>query len=74
MDKKAWWSIYRLIKSQEKGKMRRIQTSEIGSRKHLSRTKGPDTKAPIGGRNQKCPCGSGKKYKKCCGVQRKETP
>ena len=22
------------------------------------------------GRNQPCPCGSGKKYKKCCGVKR----
>ncbi|WP_260842780.1 SEC-C metal-binding domain-containing protein [Staphylococcus epidermidis] len=20
------------------------------------------------GRNEKCPCGSGKKYKKCCGA------
>lgn len=24
-------------------------------------------KAPKIGRNEKCPCGSGKKYKKCCG-------
>ena len=23
--------------------------------------------APKGGRNDPCPCGSGKKYKKCCG-------
>ncbi len=22
------------------------------------------------GRNESCPCNSGKKYKKCCGVQR----
>jgi uncharacterized protein YecA (UPF0149 family) len=24
--------------------------------------------APKVGRNDTCPCGSGKKYKKCCGV------
>ena len=24
-------------------------------------------KEPKIGRNEKCPCGSGKKYKKCCG-------
>jgi preprotein translocase subunit SecA len=24
--------------------------------------------APKVGRNDQCPCGSGKKYKKCCGV------
>ena len=23
------------------------------------------------GRNDPCPCGSGKKYKKCCGLQKK---
>jgi uncharacterized protein YecA (UPF0149 family) len=31
----------------------------------------PDTparSAPPVGRNENCPCGSGKKYKKCCGV------
>lgn len=25
-------------------------------------------KAPKVGRNERCPCGSGKKYKKCCGI------
>jgi len=25
--------------------------------------------APKVGRNDPCPCGSGKKYKKCCGAQ-----
>ncbi|MDA7791233.1 SEC-C metal-binding domain-containing protein [Opitutales bacterium] len=24
--------------------------------------------APKVGRNDPCPCGSGKKYKKCCGI------
>ena len=27
----------------------------------------PQTKAPRPGRNDPCPCGSGKKFKKCCG-------
>ncbi len=25
---------------------------------------------PIPGRNEPCPCGSGKKYKKCCGTNK----
>ena len=28
----------------------------------------PARAAPKTGRNELCPCGSGKKYKKCCGV------
>ncbi len=32
----------------------------------------PITTAPKVGRNDDCPCGSGKKYKKCCGAQREE--
>jgi uncharacterized protein len=24
--------------------------------------------APVPGRNEPCPCGSGRKYKKCCGA------
>jgi uncharacterized protein YchJ len=27
----------------------------------------PNKKVPSVGRNQPCPCGSGKKFKKCCG-------
>jgi len=30
--------------------------------------KGPVIKAKKVGRNEPCPCGSGKKYKKCCGA------
>ena len=26
---------------------------------------------PTTGRNEPCPCGSGKKYKKCCGIAKK---
>ena len=31
------------------------------------RAKAPVKKAPTVGRNEPCPCGSGKKYKQCCG-------
>lgn len=30
--------------------------------------KGPPRQIAKAGRNEPCPCGSGKKYKKCCGV------
>jgi uncharacterized protein YecA (UPF0149 family) len=30
----------------------------------------PVTKVKKVGRNDPCPCGSGKKYKKCCGMKR----
>ncbi len=34
---------------------------------HPSSHKRPQTSQPKAGRNDPCPCGSGKKYKKCCG-------
>jgi len=46
----------------------------IGSPRPMSAANTPDVKqapihreAPKVGRNDPCPCGSGKKYKKCCG-------
>lgn len=37
---------------------------------HLGRQRLPVTKdAPKVGRNEPCPCGSGKKFKKCCGAE-----
>ncbi|MBX7226596.1 MAG: SEC-C domain-containing protein [Chitinophagales bacterium] len=32
----------------------------------MGTTRKPITVAPKIGRNDSCPCGSGKKYKKCC--------
>jgi hypothetical protein len=32
------------------------------------------SRPPRAGRNEPCPCGSGKKYKKCCGKADRETP
>lgn len=34
----------------------------------------PVTKRNYIGRNAQCPCGSGKKYKKCCLIKRTYTP
>ena len=51
------------------------QMREQSSREYvLSRGEEPATSATVRregkkvGRNAPCPCGSGKKYKKCCGV------
>ncbi|MFO7552268.1 MAG: SEC-C metal-binding domain-containing protein, partial [Haliea sp.] len=38
----------------------------------FSRLRGPDVVQP--GRNDPCPCGSDKKYKKCCGAGAGTTP
>lgn len=37
-------------------------------RRSLERPKKPATTARAPGRNDPCPCGSGKKYKRCCGM------
>jgi uncharacterized protein len=39
-------------------------------RRHAVQSKPQKTDPPKWGRNQPCPCGSGKKYKKCCGAVR----
>lgn len=49
----AIWAVYDL----------REIWAEIGARVETVR------RAPTPGRNDPCPCGSGKKYKKCCGAQ-----
>ena len=41
--------------------MRRLRTK-------AARTKTVTRDQPKIGRNEPCPCGSGKKYKKCCGA------
>lgn len=40
---------------------------------HTSRKKGRTKTAGAPSRNARCPCGSTKKYKNCCGVSRKQT-
>ena len=43
------------------------------ARRHMSKrmSNGANTKAPKIGRNDRCPCGSGLKFKKCCLAQTK---
>lgn len=40
------------------------QNATINEMRQMARAK---TNEPKVGRNDDCPCGSGKKYKKCCG-------
>lgn len=40
------------------------EANKAGSEKSVPKTKKAGEKV---GRNEPCPCGSGKKYKKCCG-------
>ena len=72
-----------LLNSEKKGEMKRTQTVEITNTslentaienldsntprksEHINRT--VVNTAPQVGRNEPCPCGSGKKYKNCCG-------
>lgn len=49
-----------------------VETSRFrrvgGAWVYWDRAGGPDTTVSRAGRNDPCPCGSGKKYKKCCGA------
>lgn len=49
------------------GASRRIRYADIGDTSTRERPTAPIQRAPRIGRNDPCPCGSGKKYKKCCG-------
>ena len=46
-----------------KANQKKIREQEYGSIKPVVKEKEP-------GRNDPCPCGSGKKYKKCCGANK----
>jgi uncharacterized protein YecA (UPF0149 family) len=41
--------------------------SRPGAAAAVNRMAMPHAPSPTVGRNDPCPCGSGKKYKKCCG-------
>ncbi len=58
----GWWSCFKQPKSAGKAGARRF-----ASRKPILIGGATTRKAKKIGRNQPCPCGSGKKYKKCCG-------
>ena len=60
-----------IMKAQIEQNLERKQVAE-GKAVHASSGKEPQKKKPIRkaasvGRNEPCPCGSGKKYKQCCG-------
>jgi preprotein translocase subunit SecA len=46
----------------------RVQATDARGRAQLPGANAPDPNAPVIGRNDPCPCGSGKKYKKCHGA------
>jgi uncharacterized protein len=47
---------------------RAYERARIAKRSMATEHVSPLRVAPKPGRNERCPCGSGKKYKKCCGV------
>lgn len=51
-------------KGLSKRTMRRINSGEMGRFMHAAHYHGAK---PDAGRNDPCPCGSGTKFKKCCG-------
>ena len=58
------------------GEVKRVEVAKVtsegfagGAQKSQPQKKAPVVnKVPKVGRNDPCPCGSGKKYKKCCGA------
>ena len=40
----------------------------VSGQGHTNKRAGRPAEKPHAGRNDPCPCGSGKKYKKCCGA------
>ena len=60
-----------LFRIRTEGDVKREQAAKITATN--GSTDGSDKKRPVKkgekvGRNDPCPCGSGKKYKKCCGA------
>jgi preprotein translocase subunit SecA len=48
--------------------IKRVQVAKPTTATHGGEARKPVRKAAGAGRNDPCPCGSGKKYKKCCGA------
>jgi preprotein translocase subunit SecA len=57
-----WWSCFQPPKS-----VQPTGPAESPNPYDVSPTLKPTVKKKKIGRNERCPCGSGKKYKKCCG-------
>ncbi|MGM9618293.1 MAG: SEC-C metal-binding domain-containing protein [Oscillospiraceae bacterium] len=48
-------------------KAKTLAQGGIHSRRASKIKRGPQAACRLGNRNDPCPCGSGKKYKNCCG-------
>ncbi len=57
------------IRKQEQLKREQVATPTFESHGDGTETKQPVKKGVKVGRNEPCPCGSGKKFKKCCGAE-----
>ena len=53
-----------IVKMRQAARMKDLKTNNAGGD-----TPAPVTKKKETGRNEPCPCGSGKKYKNCCGKE-----
>ena len=51
----------------QRSKLERKKHREEGGRQRPAPVPSPVAATPSAGRNQPCPCGSGRKFKKCCG-------
>jgi preprotein translocase subunit SecA len=56
-----------MIDEIEEEKEKELDTLQLGGADETSRPQPTKRTAPKIGRNEPCPCGSGKKYKQCCG-------
>jgi len=66
-----WSSEIRYHYEDENAVFKFFETNEMRRHeKHVREFPLPETSQPLRkvGRNEKCPCGSGNKYKKCCGI------
>jgi preprotein translocase subunit SecA len=64
-DETAWWGAYERTAVKDRGVGRAQDFGDESLPDYESDT--PVVAQPKIGRNDQCPCGSGKKYKKCCG-------
>ncbi|MDR0540831.1 MAG: SEC-C domain-containing protein, partial [Dysgonamonadaceae bacterium] len=65
-ERKTDYSRYRTQKD-ELSESRRVQGEVAGRDTRAQQKTGPIRVEKTVGRNDPCPCGSGKKYKQCCG-------
>ena len=57
----GWWDCFRKDRAMDRAHADSDYDTNPGTPSQFKRT------TPKTGRNEPCPCGSGKKYKKCCG-------